>query len=80
MRSLSEMPEDWYVFTEDFGAPEPYCLAFPPDEYLSENGEKFAIPKPLAYFLITHWPGPPQLRENHRREMANDIKRILQIK
>jgi len=78
MKLITEMPDNYFVTSINLEGLEPYAVACPKDGIM-EPEEKFAIPYALAYFLRVHWSGTDDLRLLHRRELANQIKSILNI-
>ncbi len=76
MKTINQIPSGYSVVDVGLKGYEPYALGCSKDG-LKE--ERFAIPYALGYFLITHWAGTPELKADHRREMANEIKKILNL-
>ncbi len=72
MKNISALPPHWGVFYIDLESDPPYAMCGNP-EFIGVE-EKFIIPKPLAYFLFTHWAGTDKLRAQIKREFQNEIK------
>jgi hypothetical protein len=81
-KTIVDIPKGWFVYYVDLECAEPYAVVCPKEnsgEYPIGYEEMVSIPKPLAYFLVTHWAGTDALKKMHRRELANEIKRCLEI-
>lgn len=73
-----EIPVGWFVCGAYFDVAEPYVEIS--DKDCSEK-KCLPFPKPLAYFLSTHWCGSDCMHEliedGARREVQNTIKQAL---
>ncbi len=80
LRTVEYLPKDWAVIEVFLKDDMPRILGVAPVFVTNAASEEwFTIPNSLAYFLLTHWSGTDELRNQHRREMANEIKQLLLI-
>ncbi len=77
MKTISDIPNNCAVMAVHLDGYEPYAIVCEKDGIMRE--ENYSIPYALAYFLRTHWSGTEELKILHRRELANEIKRLLAI-
>ncbi|MFA5299877.1 MAG: hypothetical protein WC389_16960 [Lutibacter sp.] len=77
MKQISEIKGkyDLYIHSVNFDDEIPYAIVY--DE--QGHREDYEIPSQFAYFITTHWPGTPQIKENARRQLQNEFKKILGI-
>ena len=75
-----EIPVDWFVCGANFDVEEPYIEISDKD---CSSTIRLPFPKPIAYYLTTHWCGSDCMHElivdRARRELQNNIKDALGI-
>jgi hypothetical protein len=73
-----EIPVGWFVCGAYFDVAEPYIEISDPD---CLDRVKIPFPKPLAYYLSTHWCGSEYMHEliedGAKRKVQNIIKSAL---
>ncbi|HUS48767.1 MAG TPA: hypothetical protein VMZ91_01255 [Candidatus Paceibacterota bacterium] len=72
------IPAKHFVCSVDLDCEEPFCIVAP-DYEIWDNGDKeekrILIPKPLAYYLSTHFCGSKKMYDNIFNNGAESVKR-----
>ena len=74
-----EIPAGWYVHGANFDVEEPYIEIA--NSEIGVEHKRILFPKPIAYYLSTHWCGSEVMHEiieeNTRHEIRSKVKDAL---
>ena len=73
---MLNIPEGWFVYRVDLDFHEPYCIIADSQKSDAEK-KRLAIPKPLAYFLSTHFCGSDNMKRAIQKETIKDVRNKL---
>ncbi len=75
------IPDDHFVIRVDLDADPPYCEHAHNNDYAADNPIRTDLPKPLAYFLATHFCGSRKMEkaieDRTRRSISTAIRNAL---